>query len=89
MVAGTGLASDFFAAFSDIFGGRSGTYQNQLASLYAEATSQLLRQAGACGGNWIVGLSVDFDEISGKGTQMFIYPSRGWNAPRPSAGSRP
>ena len=41
IVAGTNLFSDFFASFSDVFGGRSQTYQNQLASLYNEAIERL------------------------------------------------
>lgn len=77
VVAGTGLMSEFFAGWSDLFGGRSGSYQNQLASIYTEALKHLLRQAGERGGNWIAGLSVDFDEISGKGTQMFMVSATG------------
>src|SRR5688572_24913483 len=70
VVAGTGFGSDFLASFSDFFGGRSGAYQNQLTALYSEAIGQLHRKAGQLGGNWIVGLRVDIDEVSGKGTQM-------------------
>ena len=33
VVAGTNLFSDFFASFSDVFGGRSKTYQRQLSSI--------------------------------------------------------
>src|SRR5690348_17540798 len=36
VVAGTGLFSDFAAGVADIFGGRSGSYQRQLSSLYQE-----------------------------------------------------
>jgi hypothetical protein len=62
---------------SQTFGGRSGAYQNQLASIYAEAISQLYRKAEHLGGNWIVGLGVDIDEVSGKGTQMFMVTAMG------------
>ena len=37
VVAGTNFFSDFFASFTDVFDGRSGTYQNQLVSLYNES----------------------------------------------------
>src|SRR3954468_24915147 len=77
VVAGTGIGSDFLAGFSDLFGGRSGAYQNQLASLYAEAIDQLHRKAQRLGGNWIVGLHVDIDEVSGKGMQMFMVTAMG------------
>jgi uncharacterized protein YbjQ (UPF0145 family)/rubrerythrin len=77
VVAGTGIGSDFLASFSDFFGGRSGAYQNQLASLYDEAIGQLGRKALTLGGNWLVGLRVDIDEISGKGMQMFMVTALG------------
>jgi uncharacterized protein YbjQ (UPF0145 family) len=33
VVAGTGLFSDVAASFSDVFGGRSGSYQKQLRQI--------------------------------------------------------
>ena len=71
-VAGTGVFSDIFAGFSDFFGGRSNSYRKQLASLYRDTTDDLMRQAQARGGNWLLGLKIDLDEVSGKGTQMFM-----------------
>lgn len=71
-VAGTGLISDILAGFTDVFGGRSESYRRQLHSLYQEAIGELLRQARTRGGNWLIGLKLDIDEVSGKGTQMFM-----------------
>ena len=34
LVIGTGFFSDFTAAFSDFFGGMSGTYREQMDTLY-------------------------------------------------------
>ena len=76
-VAGTGMFSDLFAEFSDVFGGRSAAYRQQLESLYSEAITELVRAAEARGGNWVLGLHVDFDEISGKGKQMFMLSALG------------
>ncbi|RZJ88067.1 MAG: heavy metal-binding domain-containing protein, partial [Chryseobacterium sp.] len=67
MVAGTNLFSDFFDSFSDVFGGRSNTYRNQLRNLYADSVEQLKVTAFEIGANAIVGLHVDLDEVSGKG----------------------
>jgi uncharacterized protein YbjQ (UPF0145 family) len=77
VVAGTGFGSDMLAGFSDFFGGRSGAYQNQLASLYDEAIRQVYRKTEYLGGNWIIGLKVDIDEVSGKGMQMFMVTATG------------
>ncbi len=77
VVAGTNLFSDFFASFSDVFGGRSQSYQKQLSSLYNEAIEQLKANAHEIGANCIVGLHVDLDEISGKGKSMFMVTAIG------------
>ncbi len=77
IIAGTNLFSDFFASLSDIFGGRSGTYQKQLTSLYNEAIERVKYAAYEIGANCIVGLSIDMDEISGKGKSMFMLTAVG------------
>lgn len=77
VVAGTNLFSDFFASFSDIFGGRSGTYQRQLSSIYTEAIETLKQSAAEIGANAVIGLRVDLDEISGKGKSMFMITATG------------
>ncbi len=77
VVAGTNFFSDFFASFSDIFGGRSGTYQRQLSSIYTEAIEILKQSAAEIGANAVIGLRVDLDEISGKGKSMFMITAIG------------
>jgi uncharacterized protein YbjQ (UPF0145 family) len=77
IVAGTNLFSDFFASFSDVFGGRSGTYQKQLNSLYNEAIEQVKYAAYEIGANCVIGLDLDLDEISGKGKSMFMLTAIG------------
>jgi len=77
VVAGTGFFSDFAAGITDIFGGRSETYQSQLASIQKDAFQVLYDKALEKAANWIIGVRVDFDEISGKGVQMFMVSVQG------------
>src|SRR5688500_15661623 len=77
MVAGTNLFSDFFATVSDVLGGGSGSYGRQLSSLYARATRQLEEEARKRGANAVVGLGIDFDELSGQGKSMFMLNALG------------
>lgn len=77
VVAGTNLFSDFFAGITDVFGGRSATYQKQLTSLYNETIERIKLAAHEMGANCIVGLSIDMDEISGKGKSMFMLTAIG------------
>ncbi len=77
IVAGANFFSDLFASFSDVFGGRSGTYQMQLTSLYNEAIQKIQKAAHEIGANGVVGLSIDMDEISGKSKSMFMLTAIG------------
>jgi uncharacterized protein YbjQ (UPF0145 family) len=72
VVAGTGIFSDIVAGFSDFFGGRSETYRKQLESIDNEAIAELKSKAAKLGGNALIGLRIDHDEIGGKGKQMFM-----------------
>lgn len=77
VVAGTNLFSDLLASVSDIFGGRSETYQKQLDSLKNEVIEILVEKAKNLGANGVLGLKLDFDEISGKAKQMFMVSASG------------
>lgn len=77
VVAGTGLFSDWAASFSDVFGGRSGSYARQLEAINTEALAQLQQRAAARGANAIVGVSIDHDEVSGGGKSMFMVTAAG------------
>lgn len=77
IVAGTNLFIDFTAGLTDFFGGRSSSYQKQLTSLYNEAIERIKYNAYEIGGNCVIGLSIDMDEISGKGKSMFMLTAIG------------
>lgn len=77
VVTGTGLFSDWAASFSDVFGGRSNTYNTQLKSIFDEVIAQLEVEAKMVGANLILGIRIDHDEISGKGKQMFMVTATG------------
>lgn len=77
IVAGTNLFSDFLGGITDVFGGRSQSYQKQLTSLYNEAIEKIKYAAYEIGANCVVGLNIDMDEISGKGKSMFMLTAIG------------
>jgi uncharacterized protein YbjQ (UPF0145 family) len=77
IVAGTGLFSDLFASLTDVFGGRSNSYQKQLAAINDEVIASLKQQAISMGANCIIGLRIDHNQISGKDKQMFMVTATG------------
>ena len=77
VVAGTGLFSDMLASLSDTFGGRSKSYQNQLDSICKEVLSTISEKAVQAGGNAVVGLKLDYSDISGGGKSMLMVSATG------------
>lgn len=76
-VIGANLIADFMASFSDVFGGRSGAYRGRLDQLYIDIKALLEEKASQMGANAIIGVRIDFDEISGQGKSMFMVTAYG------------
>ncbi len=77
VVIGTNYFSDLAASITDLIGGYSYTYQNKMDLIYKDAINVLKDKAVRIGANCIVGLKIDFDEISGKGKSMFMISASG------------
>lgn len=77
IVIGTNIISDIIASFSDFFGGNSNTYQNKMNDMYYQAMNEMVAKARKIGANSIIGLRIDFDEISGKDKSMFMMSALG------------
>lgn len=77
VVIGTGVFSDLFAGVTDFMGGNSSSYEKQLEDISNVALKQLSRRAKSLNANAIVGIKLDYDEISGKGKQMFMLTATG------------
>jgi uncharacterized protein YbjQ (UPF0145 family) len=88
VVVGSNVFSDFAAGWTDFFGGRSSTYERKLQSIYKQAIETLSDRAQRLGANCIVGLRIDIDEISGKGTQMFMITALGTPVRASKAGEK-
>lgn len=76
-VLGNNIISENIAAFTDIFGGKSGQYRGKLDELIDDAISQLKEQARRKGANAIVGFSISTNQISAKGMSMFMVTATG------------
>lgn len=77
VVLGTNILSDIGASFSDLFGGTSDIYQNKLDSIYKIALDKLRMKAKSLYANGVIGVKIDFDEISGGGKSMFMISVSG------------
>ena len=77
IVLGTNMFSDFLGKLTDNFGGRSNSYQKKLSSIYEDAIKKIKYSCYEVGGNCVLGLKIDIDEISGKGKSMFMITAIG------------
>ncbi|MGN0230148.1 MAG: YbjQ family protein [Muribaculaceae bacterium] len=76
-VAGTGFFTDLTASFSDFFGGNSGAYRESMNGLFREVAERLKEKAIELGANAIIGVSIDYDNISAKNMSMFMVSIQG------------
>jgi len=77
VVVGMNLFKDFFGSLTDIFGGKSKTYQNTLSSINEEVINELRKKAYHLGGNCILSLKIDNDEVSAQGKSMMMVSAIG------------
>ena len=77
VVLGTNIFSDIGASFTDIFGGTSDLYKGKLEMIRDLALKEVKEKAYNIGANAILGMKIDFDEISGKGKSMFMISLSG------------
>ena len=74
---GMGLLTDVFNAWRDAFGGRSTSYQNALKDARKAVLRELRREAHLIGADAVLGVSLDYSEISGGGKSMLFLVASG------------
>lgn len=77
VVLGVNFFSDFAASITDMFGGNSETYQGKLDMLTQQVNSLIKDKAIRLGANAVIDYKLQFNEISGKGKQMFMVTATG------------
>jgi uncharacterized protein YbjQ (UPF0145 family) len=76
-VFGINLFRDFFAGIRDIFGGRSSASQKVLRDSRRVCLTELRREALIVGANAVIGVDLDYSEISGDDKSMLFLVASG------------
>ena len=63
-ILGANVFRDLFAGLTDIIGGRSGAYEQELGKARAIALAELEERARAQGANAVVGVDLDYEVIN-------------------------
>jgi uncharacterized protein YbjQ (UPF0145 family) len=63
-ILGANIFKDFFAGIRDIVGGRSAAYEEELRKAKAIAIEEMTMQARELGANAILGVDLDYENIT-------------------------
>ena len=75
VIAGANLVRDIFASVTDIFGGRSGKYEEVLARAREEALGEMQAKAQALGANAVIGVDIDYEVLGKAGSMLMVSVS--------------
>lgn len=76
-VLGINIFSDLLGGLRDIVGGRSGTHQKALREARQTCLDELASEAESRGADAVVGIDLDYSEISGSGKGMVLLVASG------------
>ena len=76
-VRGVNIVRDFLTVFRDIFGGRSGSYQEVMKQMQDDVIAEAKAEARRMGANAIVGFSLDYDNVGSKGKSLLMASAKG------------
>ena len=75
VVSGVNFIKDFMGGLRDIVGGRSGTYENELAEARDKAVEEMMHRAQKMGANAVVGVDVDYEVLGEKNGMLMVSVS--------------
>ena len=74
-IIGANFVKDFFARITDVFGGRSGSYERVLREGKEAALAELTKEAQRLGANAVVGLKLDYETMGASGSMLMAVAS--------------
>lgn len=77
IIAGINVIKDIAAGLTNFFGGRSGSYEQELLMARDQALQEMERRAADLGANAIIGVKVDYEAISNQGSNMLMVIASG------------
>lgn len=76
-VFGMNMFRDMFASIRDVLGGRSSASQKVLRDARKTCLTELRREALLCGADAVIGVDLNYSEISGDGKSMLMVVACG------------
>lgn len=76
VISGVNFIRDFAAGLTNFFGGRSGSYEDELQQARDAALREMEQRAMQRGANAVIGVDIDY-EILGTGNNMLMVSASG------------
>ncbi len=76
VISGVNFVRDLAAGLTNFFGGRSGSYEDELQRARDQAITEMEQRAMQRGANAVVGVDIDY-EILGSGGNMLMVSASG------------
>ncbi len=75
VISGVNFLKDFAAGLSNIFGGRSGTYEDELIQARENAMREMEQRAYQLGANAVVGVDIDYEVLGADNGMLMVTAS--------------
>lgn len=75
VVSGVNFIKDFAASLSDMFGGRSSTYEDELVNARTRALAEMEVRAVQLGANAVVGVDIDYEVLGSRNGMLMVTVS--------------
>ena len=66
---------DFAASVRNFFGGRSGSYENELVQARQNAMEEMAQRARSMGANAVVGIDIDYEVLGADNGMLMVTAS--------------
>ena len=75
VISGVDFVKDFAAGLTNIFGGRSNSYEDELQNARTQAMAELSQRAQALGANAVVGVDLDYEVLGANNGMLMVTAS--------------
>lgn len=75
VVSGVNFVKDIAASFSNFFGGRSGSYEEELIAARQNALAEMQQRASQLGANAVVGVDIDYEVLGADNGMLMVTAS--------------
>lgn len=75
VITGVNVIKDFAAGLSNFFGGRSGTYEDELIQARQQAIMEMEKRAQQLGANAVVGVDIDYEVLGANNGMLMVTAS--------------